>query len=116
MLFQNKKETAFRKIGGFFMSYCEERSNLILGAISSYSLYLFGAFEFLSHQKRMPLLSGLRLISKDYFLRSAKKRFISSEASSANIPETTSVLGCNCVPIAVNPRCSSLAPYTILEI
>ena len=37
MVFQNKKETAFRKIGGFFMRYCE----IFLGAISSYSLYLF---------------------------------------------------------------------------
>ena len=41
MLFQNKKETAFRKIGGFFVLHCEERSNLILGAISSFPLYLF---------------------------------------------------------------------------
>jgi len=41
MVSQNKKETAFRKIGGFFMSYCEERINLVLGAISSYPLYLF---------------------------------------------------------------------------
>jgi hypothetical protein len=63
MLFQNKKETAFRKIGGFFVLHCEERSNLILGAISSYPLYLFGAFEYLSHLKRMPLLSGLGVIS-----------------------------------------------------
>ncbi|MEY4433094.1 MAG: hypothetical protein RLZZ44_1227 [Bacteroidota bacterium] len=41
MLFQNKTKTAFRKIGGFFMCHCEERSNFILGAISSFPLYLF---------------------------------------------------------------------------
>lgn len=116
MLFQNKKETAFRKIGGFFMRHCEERSNLILGAIPAIRSIFLCNFEYLSHLKRMPLLSGLGLISKDHFLRSAKKRFISSEASSAKIPETTSVFGCNCVPIAVKPRCSSLVPYTIFDI
>jgi hypothetical protein len=51
----NKIKTAFRKIGGFFVSF-------FLGAISSYPLYLLQSFQPSKGWKlckRMPLLSGL---------------------------------------------------------
>ncbi|PIF32671.1 hypothetical protein CLU81_3222 [Flavobacterium sp. 9] len=74
MLFQNKLKTASRKIGGFFMRHCEERSNLIsifnfeiwnfkLGicfCFEAISSYPFQSFIFLKKKiKGFPLLSGL---------------------------------------------------------